>query len=93
MASIGDDLLGNNIAIVEFFPPLVAEPEDVEAGFVAGDKLIHLFTPNPDANRRCEPMIFSIDLTTRSEGFCFSGAVSRMFSDFANKFLLQTDIA
>jgi hypothetical protein len=54
MASIGDDLLGNNIAIVEFFPPLVAEPEDVEAGFVAVDELIHFFTPNPmrtaDAN-------------------------------------------
>jgi hypothetical protein len=61
-----DDLWGDNIGIVEFFPPFGAEPEDVEAGFVAVDELIHLFKPNPDANRRCEPMILSLDLTTRS---------------------------
>jgi hypothetical protein len=56
-----DDLWGDNIGIVEFFPPFGAEPEDVEAGFVAVDELIHY-----SSQTRCEPMILSIDLTTRS---------------------------
>jgi hypothetical protein len=44
--AVFDDLLGQNVGIgkvVGFFEALVAEPEDVEAGFCRGCKLITVF--------------------------------------------------
>ena len=59
--SRGRRFLGQNVGIGEivgFFEAFIAEPEDIEAGFVAVRSLIHLFKPNPNAFPLLAPDIY-----------------------------------